>query len=90
MDDTNLTHSRAGEAEGTDELFSDTFMRKNTQFESWEQFKRKLAATPRHERDAFVMRTTRFACFSEMESAALGLGGLLRPPSPTPLRWAAW
>lgn len=92
MDNTNLTHHEAGRAEGSDELFSDAFMRENTQFETWDQFKRRLAATPRDERDAFVLKTTRFSSFNEMERVALGLLELSHHPASlagTAGRWAA-
>ena len=54
-----------------DELFPDAFMQEFTAFETWDVFKRLLAATPRGERVDFVARTTRFSCFEEMEGMAL-------------------
>ena len=69
MDDTEQTNGRAR----TEELFSDDFMREHTDFTTWDDFKRLLAATPRSERDEFVKRTTHFSCFREMEALALAV-----------------
>jgi Lon protease-like protein len=69
MDDTDLTNGAAH----AEELFSDAFMREHTEFESWDVFKRLLAATPRNERDMFVKNTTHFSCFREMEAMALAV-----------------
>ena len=54
-----------------DSLFSDSFMQEFTDFETWDEFKLRLAATPRPERDSFVTRTTRFKSYGDMERAAL-------------------
>lgn len=61
------------DSDQTDELFSDAFMREHTDFATWDDFKRLLAATPRAERDVFVRRTTHFSCFREMEALALAV-----------------
>ena len=52
-------------------LFPDAFVRAFTDFESWDEFKVRLAATPRTERDRFMATTTRFASYEEMERTAL-------------------
>lgn len=52
-------------------LFSDAFMQEFTDFKTWDEFKLRLAATPRPERDPFVTRTTRFTSYEHMERAAL-------------------
>lgn len=54
-----------------DELFPDAFMQEFTEFQTWDTFKRLLAATPRDQRTDFVTRTTCFSCFEEMEGMAL-------------------
>lgn len=54
-----------------EELYPSLFMHEFTDFSSWDEFKRRLAATPRGERDSFVMQTTRFGCYEEMEGMAL-------------------
>lgn len=59
-------------------LFPGTFMRAFTDFATWDEFKVRLAATPRPERDAFMASTTRFASFAEMERAALERLGAAR------------
>lgn len=55
------------------ELFPDAFMQEFTDFDSWEEFKRRLAATPRRLRQEFVAGATRFSCYEEMEGMALEL-----------------
>lgn len=54
-----------------EELYPNMFMQEFTDFSTWDEFKLRLAATPRFERDAFVTRTTRFGCYEEMEGMAL-------------------
>ena len=55
------------------ELFPDAFMQEFTDFDTWDAFKCRLAATPRRHRHDFVARTTRFSCYEEMEGMALEL-----------------
>lgn len=54
-----------------EDLYPNMFMQEFTDFPTWDEFKRRLAATPRRERDAFVTQTTRFGCYEEMEGMAL-------------------
>jgi hypothetical protein len=54
-----------------DNLFPDSFMQEFTDFQTWDEFRVHLAATPRPEREAFVTRTTRFASYEVMERKAL-------------------
>lgn len=54
-----------------DHLFPKSFMQEFTDFQTWDEFRLRLAATLRPERKAFVMSTTRFASFEDMERAAL-------------------
>lgn len=54
-----------------EELYPSMFMLEFTDFSTWDEFKLRLAATPRFERDAFVTQTTRFGCYEEMEGMAL-------------------
>ena len=54
-----------------DPLFPESFMREFTDFETWDDFKVRLAATSPAERDLFVTSTTRFASFEAMERTAL-------------------
>ena len=52
-------------------LFPQSFMREFTDFKTWDEFKVRLAATPRAERKSFVTSTTRFASYEDMERTAL-------------------
>lgn len=54
-----------------DGLYPECFMREFTDFTSWDQFKVRLAATPRPEREVFMQGVTRFASYEEMERVAL-------------------
>lgn len=54
------------------ELFCDRFMAEYTDFPTWDGFKRRLAATPREERDRFVAEHSVFDSWRAMEDAALG------------------
>jgi hypothetical protein len=63
---------RALECDHEDEgLFPESFMQEFTDFRSWDEFKVRLAATPRADRESFMTSTTRFKSYEAMESAAL-------------------
>ncbi len=57
--------------EGEDNLFPESFMQEFTDYQTWDEFRIHLAATPRSEREAFVTRTTRFVSYEVMERTAL-------------------
>ena len=57
--------------EEEDDLFPESFMQEFTDFRTWDEFRVCLAATPRPEREVFVMRTTRFASYEDMERTAI-------------------
>jgi hypothetical protein len=52
-----------------DSLFSEAFMQEFTDFKTWDEFKVRLAATPRPERESFVSSTTRFASFPQSQDS---------------------
>ena len=54
-----------------DGLFPESFMQEFTDFKTWDEFKVRLAATPRPERVLFMTSTTRFGSYEEMERVAL-------------------
>jgi hypothetical protein len=66
-----LRERERDQEEDDDSLFPESFMHEFTDFKTWDEFKVRLAATPRPERESFVSSTTRFASFEEMERAAL-------------------
>ena len=60
-----------GDDEEENSLFAESFMQEFTDYKTWDEFKVHLAATPQPERKLFVMSTTRFASFEEMQRKAL-------------------